>query len=75
MSHENTFGDRLIQVREKKGLSQAEMARKLGISPQVLFRYEKNQNRPGYGLLKKLIEIYPDIDLNELIGEDFDENK
>lgn len=37
-----TCGDKIRQVRIKNGMGQAELARKAGISPQTLFKYEKN---------------------------------
>lgn len=41
-----TFGERLITVRKKKKLSQAETGKKIGISSDAYGRYEHGEVRP-----------------------------
>ncbi len=52
------FGDRLVIFREKMGLSQQELAEKIGIKPQALARYEKNKSKPSIDLAKKLTNLF-----------------
>lgn len=42
----STFGDRLKQIRQEKGMSQDEFATFLGTSKQVISRYENNLRSP-----------------------------
>ncbi|QBY00040.1 helix-turn-helix domain-containing protein [Rhodophyticola sp. CCM32] len=41
-----TFGDRLAGAREAAGLSQNELARRLGIKPKTVKGWENDQNEP-----------------------------
>ena len=57
MEKENTFGDRLKQIRLERKLSQDEMAKILGTSKQVISRYEKNQRIPKVTVTARYAEI------------------
>ena len=63
-----TCGDKKWQLRLKKGFGQAELSRKAGLSPQTLFKYEKNiiTNIP----LNSIINISKalDVDASELVN-------
>ena len=37
-----TIGDRIKQQRESKNMSQVELAEKIGVSKQTLYKYENN---------------------------------
>jgi len=41
------LGERLKRLREDRGISQSELARRLGTSPRMVLRWEKNEVRPG----------------------------
>ncbi|MFA7255983.1 MAG: helix-turn-helix transcriptional regulator [Kiritimatiellales bacterium] len=45
---------KIVAVRESQGLTQAELARKLGIYPQSLFKWEKGIGQPSAQNLLKL---------------------
>lgn len=47
-------GARLANLREERGFSQAEVARKVGIRPQSLCGIEKNKHNPSAVTLMKL---------------------
>lgn len=51
------FSQRLKWLREKKGLTQKEMAEKLGISQQYYGRFEKGTGQPNLETLYKLRHI------------------
>ena len=63
-----TCGDKIRQIRIKKGFGQAELSRKAGLSPQTLFKYEKNiiTNIPLNSIisLAKALEV----DASELVN-------
>jgi len=70
------FGDRLSNLRKKKGLSQSDLASRLGFSAHtIVSRWEKNDAHPSFKHLLKLKDIL-DVDLHWLItGEIIDPQK
>lgn len=58
MQQNNTFGDRLIELREKKGLSRQKVADELGISRASLEYYEKGKRKPDIDVLLLLADYY-----------------
>lgn len=65
----NTFEERLKQIRNEKQLSQAELAKELGVSQSTVGMWENGKNKPGYPTLIKLSKIF-DVSLDYLLGED-----
>jgi transcriptional regulator with XRE-family HTH domain len=49
-----TIGTRLVQMRNAKNISQAELARRLQISPPALANYEKDNRDPPARILIRL---------------------
>ncbi|EKD29101.1 MAG: hypothetical protein ACD_79C00066G0003 [uncultured bacterium] len=48
------FGNKLLLLRKKRGLSQSELGNKVGLSRRMIIYYEKHTTRiPNIGLLKK----------------------
>lgn len=62
-----TFGDRIVEGRSKKGLSQEAFAEKMGVSRQMVSRWELNTAMPRTQKIKMISEIL-EIPINELIG-------
>ncbi len=52
------FGNRIRELRTEARFSQAELARKLGISPSAIGMYEQNRRVPSHELLLKLCELF-----------------
>ena len=52
-----TFGDRLKQVRLQKGLTQENLAKKLGIGKTTITGYEKGNRQPDVQRIKDLAKI------------------
>jgi len=50
-------GSRVRSLRERSGISQAAMARRLGVSFQQLQKYESGKNRISAGRLKMVAEL------------------
>jgi len=61
------LGERLRQIREQRGLSQAELARRLGAGINQIPRYENNQADPSPFQLKRLAELL-DVTSDYLLG-------
>lgn len=52
------FGLRLRQLREKRGLSQAEAGARMGLSRSGISNYESNISQPSIDVLKTLAAFY-----------------
>ena len=61
---EETFGRRLARLRKARGITQAGLARQIGISRRMMAYWEVQTDRPPAHLLTKL---------SELLGYSFDE--
>jgi len=51
-----SFGERMLQVRLSRNLSQGELAQKTGISPRSLFSYEKQGRIPRSDNIQKIAD-------------------
>lgn len=60
------IGKRLRLIREKKGITQAELGEKLGIQFQHVSKYERGETVPTWENLIKLAELY-DVNINWLL--------
>ena len=61
-----TLGERLIQLRAKAGLSQDDLAERLGVSRQSVSKWENNVSVPDLDKLVKLGEVFG-VSLDELV--------
>lgn len=52
------FSDNLKAIRQSHGLSQAQMASDLGISPSTVGMYEQGRRTPDSNMLKKICSLY-----------------
>jgi transcriptional regulator with XRE-family HTH domain len=51
----DAIGDRLREERVKAGISQRELARRLGLSPSLISQLESGQSRPSVGTLYAIV--------------------
>ena len=65
------LGNSLFQARKKRGLSQEEVAEKLGVSRQTISKWETNETLPDIRQSKRLALLYR-LSLDELIDFDMD---
>ena len=65
------IADRLIKLRKQKGLSQEELADKLGISRQAVSKWERAEASPDTDNLICLAKLYG-VSLDELLSSDDD---
>ena len=61
------LGNSLFHARKKSGLSQEEVAEKIGVSRQTISKWETNETVPDIYQSKKMAKLYK-ISLDELIG-------
>jgi len=64
----SSFSNRLTNLRKLKGLSQAELAEKIGVHTNVIGRYERDLAKPSMELATKL-SVVLDISLDFLVGK------
>lgn len=66
-----SLGNNLFNARKKSGLSQEEVAGKLGVSRQTISKWELDETLPDICQSKKLANLYG-LSLDELIEFDID---
>lgn len=52
-----SFADNLKRMREKRDLSQAQLAKLLDVTPNCITQWESGARRPNIVMLKKLAEV------------------
>ena len=68
------LGSSLYHARKKSGLSQENVAEKLGVSRQTISKWETDETLPDIRQSKRLAMLYH-MTLDELIEYDFDEQQ
>ena len=66
-----SLGNSLFQARKKCGLSQEEVAERLGVSRQTISKWETDETLPDIRQSKRLAVLYH-LSLDELIDFDVD---
>ena len=66
-----SLGNNLFNARKKQGLSQEEVADKLGVSRQTISKWETDETLPDIQQAKKLSFLYR-VSLDELIEFDYE---
>ena len=69
-----SLGSSLFQARKKSGLSQEEVAGKLGVSRQTISKWELDETLPDIRQSKKLSNLYH-LTLDELIDFDMEQKE
>ena len=64
MSYE--FADRLIELRKNEGMSQEELAQRIGLSRQAVSKWERAESAPDISNLVALSDVYG-ISIDELV--------
>ncbi len=69
------FGNFIYELRVKKGLTQSDVAQKLGVTSAAVSKWENGSAKPRYKVLLQLAEIL-DVSTEELVrGEHIDEQQ
>lgn len=55
---DDTIGARLLRTREKAGITQAEAAKRIGVEPSQLSRWERGLNEPSAPGLVSISRVY-----------------
>ena len=67
MTDRKSFGNILKLLRNNKGLSQRQLAKKLNVAPSTLAMYELNKREPDYETLGKIADFF-DVNTDYLLG-------
>ena len=62
------FGDKLIELRKKKGYSQEELAEKLGVSRQSVSKWESNNTYPETDKIIQIANLF-ECSMDDLIND------
>ncbi|MEK8126932.1 helix-turn-helix transcriptional regulator [Paenibacillus filicis] len=65
------IGDRIALLREKFGMTQEELSKKIDISRASLCHYEKSRREPDYDTLVKVADLFR-VTLDYLMGRTHD---
>ena len=66
------IGNKIVELRKKKGLSQEELAEEVGVARQTISKWELGETAPDLKQAKKLSEIFK-VSLDELTNNDIKE--
>ncbi|MDO4175543.1 MAG: XRE family transcriptional regulator [Eubacteriales bacterium] len=64
-----SFGSRLKEARQKKGLTQTQLAKKLNIAGSTVTGYEKDNSEPNMMMINKIIDVLG-VDANFLLQDE-----
>lgn len=62
------FGNRLKIIREEKNIKREDIALKIGTSPAIIGRYERNERTPSIDIAKKIADAL-EVSLDYLVGD------
>lgn len=62
-----SLGERLYELRKKKGLSQEEVAEKLNVTRQSVSKWETDESKPDFDKIIPICELF-EISSNELLS-------
>lgn len=63
------FKEMLRYLRTRKGISQAELAEKLGVAKSTISMYEVGKREPDFETLESIADFF-NVDMNFLLGKD-----
>ena len=66
---DQTLGKRISAHRKQLGLTQDQLAEKLGVTAQAVSKWENDQSCPDISMLPKLAEIFG-TSIDELLGRE-----
>lgn len=61
------FGDNMMIIRKKKGLSQSALGKQIGTSGDVIGRYERGDIKPSIEVVQKIADAL-EVSIDFLIG-------
>lgn len=74
MSKDYDYGNYFYKLRKESGLSQVELAKKLGVTNKAVSKWENGTAKPSLNLIEKLAEIF-DVEIHEIVSNLVKKNK
>lgn len=65
----NSFGERLKELRQEKGIGQVELAKKIGVSKGIISLWENSLREPTLSNLIALSDFF-EVSLDYIAGRD-----
>ncbi len=62
------IGSKIIELRKQKGFSQAELAKAVKASRDIIGKYERNENSPSIEMAQKLADVFG-VTIDYLLGK------
>lgn len=69
-----TFGNRILELRSIFGLSQSELAEKVGVTNKAVSKWETGKSKPTTNVIRKLAALF-NVDVNKLLSVREEERK
>ncbi len=69
-----TFGNKILELRTHFGLSQSELAEKVGVTNKAVSKWETGKSKPTTNAIRKLAALF-NVDVNELLSVREEERK
>ena len=66
------FSERLAALRRERGMTQADLAARLGISKSAVSMYERGNREPELELLQKMADLFR-VSVSSLLGREEDD--
>ena len=63
-----TIGEHIMLLRKQKGLSQADLGKKIGTSGDIIGRYERNIMVPSIDVIIKIADVL-EVSIDYLVGK------
>lgn len=63
----NEFGEKIIHLRKRRGLTQDSLAEMLGVTAQAVSKWERGESMPDVSLLPALARIF-EVSIDSLFG-------
>lgn len=68
------FGNKILELRSHFGLSQSELAEKVGVTNKAVSKWETGKSKPTTNAIRKLAALF-NVDVNELLSVREEERK
>lgn len=52
------LSNKIVRLRRRYGLSQDELANRIGVSRQAVFKWESGSNMPDMDKIKKIVKLF-----------------
>lgn len=66
-----TFGQRLRELRNQRGISQNELSKHIGVSKSSVNMYERGEREPGFETLEAIADFF-NVNMDYLLGRELE---